>query len=79
MEKSDLETGALRPEQIGEIERCLARGWSWGVLTKLCNRKWGTDFDAQALRRCYARTQRLEQEKESRRDYYLAALEEGKE
>ena len=81
MERTDPETGALRPEQVGEIERCLARGWSWGVLTRLCNRRWGTDYRAAALKKEYTRC-RADAERErmrSRREYYAAALEEGEE
>ena len=79
MESLDEKTGALRPEYVAEIERCLSYGWSWGVLTNLCNRKWGADFESQALKRLYHRTRRLEETSEERRACVAASLEALKE
>ena len=72
----DAETGALSRACMEEIERSLARGWSWGVLTKLCNRKWGTDFRSAALQKAYAHAHRLAAQTSDRRDYAAVMLED---
>ena len=79
MEIFEPETGTLCPPCVEEIERCLSRGWSWGVLTKLCNRKWGADFRAAELKKHYAAARRLAAQSPARRDYVAAALEDTEE
>lgn len=76
MEIFDVKTGTLCRACMEEIERSLARGWSWGVLTKLCNRKWGTDFRSAALQKAYVHAHRLAAQTPDRREYAAAVLED---
>lgn len=76
MEVFEPETGALTASCMEEIERCLARGWSWGVLSKLCNRKWGADFRAQELKKLYEKSRRIAAQTDARREFVAAALED---
>ena len=74
MEIFEGESGALCAPCVEEIERSLALGRGWALLTRLFNRRFGTSLRAQTLRRCYSRSRGA-----ADRDCVAAALADAEE
>ncbi len=75
MEIYEPENEAPRASRVEEVERCLARGWSWGVTARFCARKWGEEISAPELKRRYAQALRNEARSRAHGEYAAAALD----